>query len=231
MIEITKKIEKNIAEVIEEKPIVEEVTEDTSISTEAPEEEVIEIAESSFAKATEDKEEKIEEVIEETSIPTEVPEEEIIEIAEKIEAKIEKTPSGESGVDRTTQEVTDGSFDTVESPSDNFSVFVGKKTATYELICKKWLLIKMVIGEEKNAFNLSQSSLKGSFYIFDNKGKSSLKLMTVEGKGKWEFGSENKSIVILNSGSKKVWLINEITESNLVLLRENSEEKWYFIAQ
>ena len=78
---------------------------------------------------------------------------------------------------------------------------------------------------------MTKELMNGSYYQFSSKGKFKIMIFFIKLKANWEFGPDNKSVVIINDESKDVWEISKISDSELILLKGTSEEKWIWATE
>lgn len=105
--------------------------------------------------------------------------------------------------------------------------------ATKEQIAKKWHLESRESFSDKSEEikEAAEALMEGAYLELKKNGKFEIFILGVKEKGKWELGENETSIITTSAEGKKVWNIVGITDSEIVLVKGNSQEKWFFLAE
>ena len=123
------------------------------------------------------------------------------------------------------------SRDAVTSEDEVESVLPEVETVSASLkqIAKKWYMKGTEKPDQTEKLReLGKEMMKGGTFEFKKNGKYKTKLWMLKEKGKWEFGKDKTSIIAIKGDNKKIWKIHKISETELILLKGNTEEKWLF---
>ena len=103
-------------------------------------------------------------------------------------------------------------------------------SATTEQVARKWYLQsrRSTTDAPEDIKAIANKLLKGSFINFKKNGDYEVNVFNIEENGTWEFGENNESIITSVGDQKKVWSIVKISDSELILMKGISEEKWTF---
>lgn len=118
---------------------------------------------------------------------------------------------------------------TAEEEAEEAPVEIKTVQATLEQVAKKWYMVsKDSPGKTEKQKQMANELIKGSYYIFAKNGKYKAEVLGIKEEGTWEFGENNRSIVMRSEGDQKIWNISLVTENELVLIKGNTNEKWTF---
>lgn len=115
--------------------------------------------------------------------------------------------------------------DNVEQPLPKLkTVKVNKKQ-----ICKKWYLKRREVpGRSEEQVNMVSKLIKGAYAHFKDTGAYEAQSLTVTESGNWEFGPDNRSLIVTIGSQQRIWNIKSITATDLVLISGYSDEIWKF---
>lgn len=99
---------------------------------------------------------------------------------------------------------------------------------TKEQITKKWYLKEKEIKNKENEFTKKAMAelLPGSYLHFKKKGAYHANYVGIKGSGTWQLKKENKVIQVTIDDQSVIWQIVSITDTELVLIKGLSPEKW-----
>lgn len=104
--------------------------------------------------------------------------------------------------------------------------------AEKDQIAKKWYLQTKENPEKTpQQQKLSDELVKGTWFDFKGNGKYEVSILGIKENGTWEFEEGNTSIVTRKGEYKKVWKIVKVSETELVLVKGQSEERWIFTTE
>lgn len=102
--------------------------------------------------------------------------------------------------------------------------------ASPEQLCRKWYFQgRDKPNTSKEILEMSNKMFKGTFYEFKNNKTYHLKLGDIaEEDGAWALENGNTTLAFTAEGNKKYWKIKSISNTTLVLVKDNTEEAWTF---
>jgi TonB family protein len=102
-------------------------------------------------------------------------------------------------------------------------------SATAEQVSKKWFIKRKELpGKTEKQLVLINELVQGGYFQFSKNKKYEIQILNIKVNGKWEFGEGNTSIIVQEEDMKTIWNIQKISETELVLLKGNTEEKLIF---
>ncbi len=102
--------------------------------------------------------------------------------------------------------------------------------ATKDQIARKWYLIKKESSKESSdvASNVFDELIIGSYMHLKPDGKCELMFLGISEEGDWAFTEGNETLITYMDGESKTWKIVEIGDSQLVLVKGLTSERWIF---
>ncbi|MEZ4886544.1 MAG: lipocalin family protein [Chitinophagales bacterium] len=126
---------------------------------------------------------------------------------------------------------------TEEDDFEEVPIKLQTMSASIEEISQKWYLQKKDVPTSKNqrlsilsTTPMLSYQIKGSYIQLSKNGKYKARFdkNRIKINSMWKFGEGNKSIIVPFVGSwKAIWNIHKISETELILIKGNSQ-KWYF---
>lgn len=102
-------------------------------------------------------------------------------------------------------------------------------SATAAQITKKWFFKKMdAPGKTEQRLKMLNTLAKGTFMDLKPGGDYTMQALSITENGKWAFSDGNTSIILTADGEKKTWRIKSISPTELVLIKDDTEEAWTF---
>ena len=102
-------------------------------------------------------------------------------------------------------------------------------SATLDEVAKKWYLKSRSGGHRtKYSSDFDKMFSRDLWMKFHKHGKFEAEILMIVDEAVWEFGPGNKSIIITWDEEVKVWVIESVKETEMVLRRGNSDELWTF---
>jgi len=96
-------------------------------------------------------------------------------------------------------------------------------------VTKKWYLKNRELpNKTEKQKQIDEMFSENLFIKIHKNGKFEAEVLVVEDIATWEFGTDNRSIIIKSDGVNKIWHIESISDAEMVLVRGNSSEKWIF---
>lgn len=100
-------------------------------------------------------------------------------------------------------------------------------SVTKEQICKKWYIVKREKpGQTEEILKTTMDLIKGAYYEFKTNQTYAAEVLNIKDEGSWLFEEGNKSIITISGKEKKFWHIKSVNDTELVLVRGNSNEFW-----
>lgn len=102
-------------------------------------------------------------------------------------------------------------------------------SATKDQVAKKWFFKdKVKPNRTEEETKIFTTLVKGTYMHFKPNNEYEVEVFTLNEKGTWEFGTDNKSIITTVEKEKKTWSIKSISETELILIKDSDAETWKF---
>jgi len=100
-------------------------------------------------------------------------------------------------------------------------------SATAKQISKKWFICKREVpNRTAEQSKMVTDLVSGAYFDFKENNSYRSEIFKIKTDGKWQFGEENKSLILTVENDKLFWQIRSVGENELVLIRGNTEEVW-----